>query len=200
MVDLDPGAPLPADALASWEELWGWLDTRYPLFATQPVDWALQRAQTASLLADATTAFEVSRRVQEALGAVTDGHVRTEDPAICAHDPGYLGRQSNAGACLAEVDGALIVLEAEPGTDWRAGDRLLRIDGRSADDLLNDRLAQPACVRSWSTEASRRASAVASLLFRAGGERAAWVERAGRMVRVPLPSRSRSAKVYSCSR
>jgi hypothetical protein len=190
LVDLDPGAPVAGDPVATWDALWSWLDTRYPLFAVQPVDWAAVREPTRAALAAATTAFEVSRLLQEALTAITDGHVLTRDPAICDVDHGYGDRRSNVGACLTEIDGELVVYLADPGSGWEPGDRLLRIDGRAAPELLADRMAQTTCVRAASTEAAARAGAVASLLFRPnlGGERAAWVERRGAVARIPLQS------------
>ncbi|MCB9665044.1 MAG: hypothetical protein H6732_13095 [Alphaproteobacteria bacterium] len=165
LLELDPGDP-PDGLGAAWSAYVAWARPRELAEAHLPVTWTGLEATVASGLASASTAYEAAWRMTEGVGTLRQGHTWLQVDALCDVDPGLSSRRSDAGACVVEDEGQLVVYAAEAGTPWRVGDVLVALDGRPAAALVADRLAQPRCALTAPSEAARRAEAVASLLLR----------------------------------
>lgn len=186
LVDLDPGVPVDPDVVTLWDDIASYIGTRSLLLDTRPIDWTAVSAEGHALVAAATTAFDAAWAMSSTVARLQDGHTELRPPDLCDADPGFAGTGSNVQACVVESDGELVVVQVADGADWRRGDVLLDIDGRSASDLISDRLAQPRCRTSWSTAQGARSKAVSSLMWRGDGERVAHVRRSGGVVALPL--------------
>jgi C-terminal processing protease CtpA/Prc len=191
IVDLDPGAPVSsADATQLFEQLWRFYDEGYGAFSAKPaLDWATIKATYAPRVARAKTTFALNWTLQQMVDEIGDGHTYALDKGQCALTGLWGQSYSNVGACVTEADdGALYVyrLGGQNPAGFALGDRLVSIDGRGVEALLQDAAAQPRCILGASTEAMRRAKLIDSLLFRGAQDRQVVVERAGQQVTLSL--------------
>lgn len=181
-------APVPADAVAQWREIAEYTRTRWLLADTRGVDLEAWEEDGAAAVAAATTEGEAAWAMVVAMDRLRDGHTGLHAGALCAE--GSLGQHaSNVGACVVEGTDGLTVIRVHGDADWELGDVLLSIDGRSVEDLIADRAAQPRCRLHASSVAGDRAVVVRSLMMRPGGERVATVRRGDRVVQVRLEER-----------
>lgn len=168
---LDPGDPV-GELGALWDRYVEFAEARELAPEALPVSWSALREEVAAEVASAGTAFEAAWAMTRGVARLRNGHTYLDLAPLCDVDPGLSQRQSDAGACVVEAEGRLVVNQVEAGTPWRLGDVLLALDGRPAAELVADRLAQPRCRLHPPTDSTRRAEAVASLLLRgdAAGE------------------------------
>lgn len=178
-VDWEPG-PFDAAALArELEAVWAAVDESYAAFGAKALDWDAVRAAYLDRLAQVSSRVEGIWTIVEMVGELGDGHTYAFDPGVCATALPYVQNVSELGACLAEDDGGVYVYDAEPDnrTGLAIGDRIIGIDGRSAEDALRDRMAQPRCTISASSPAMARLAALHSLLYRGRDGETLHIER-----------------------
>lgn len=178
-VDWQPG-PFDGAALArDLEAVWAAVDENYAAFGAKALDWDAVRETYLDRLAQVSSRAEGIWTIVEMVAELGDGHTYALDPETCARSRPYVQNVSELGACLAEDDDGVFVYDARPDnrTGLEVGDRLVGIDERSAEDALRDRLAQPRCTISASSEAMARLVALHSLLYRGRAGETLHVER-----------------------
>lgn len=185
--DLDDQAPV-GDALASWNAYVAWAAPIDMHTDRHPLTWAQLDGATQPLLAAATTRLQAEWAMISQVATMDAGHTYVRSDDLCVADPGFGRLSSNLGACVIDVDGELTVYKRAEDAVWALGDVLLDIDGRSAEALIADRIAQPRCLFPQA-DVLRRDHAIHTLLWRPSGPVRARVRRADgslKTLRVPL--------------
>lgn len=194
----------PFDAEALREDLlsvWAAIDANYAAFGSKDLDWDQVREVYLARLSTATSREEGIWTIVEMVGELGDGHTYAFNAEFCASQLPYTRGVSDLGACLARDDAGVFVYSALPNnpTGLRVGDRLMAIDSRSAEDALRDRLAQPRCTISASSEAMAQLQALHSLLYRGrDGELLRMRRQTDEGARVVELTAQRSTALVSC--
>jgi C-terminal processing protease CtpA/Prc len=144
------------------------VDAQYAALSAKTVDWQALRGEFLARLDLVNSNGEGIWTIVEMVAALGDGHTYAVNDAACGAARPYVAGVSDLGACLEEDALGLFVYSASPDnpTGLKVGDRLWGINGRSAEDALRDRIAQPRCTISASSPAMARRAALHSLLYR----------------------------------
>ncbi len=190
VVDWQP-EPFDRDAIErDLETIWARVDENYAAFEAKTLDWPSIREIYRARLAQAMSRAEAIWIIVQMVSEIGDGHTFAAEIESCATALPYVQNVSDLGACLDEDEAGVFVYDAQPGnrTGLQVGDRLIGIDGRSAEDAVRDRLAQPRCTISASSPAMARRAALHSLLYRGRDGELLHIERAvdGRAERIDL--------------
>jgi C-terminal processing protease CtpA/Prc len=180
IIDEDPGTPAnTTEALQDFTEVWTALDEGYGVFSTRTVDWDEVLTRYTTLVQAATTEMQAAWLTTLAVNELQDGHTAAVSALLCSSGNAFGYGYSNVGACVAEMDGALVVSQVTPrAVGLAVGDVLRSVDGRVPDQLLADLDAQPRCAPAWSSEAQHRAQLVNGLMMRHESDAQVTVEHA----------------------
>ena len=131
-----------ADVVVAWNVFQHF----YPYFDLVPVDWSKELAKTLDSVARSETRGEHFNALQQMVAALADGH----GSVVGQFSPysGFLLREK-----FAQVGGELLVVKVDAGANaLQLGDRLLRMRGRKAEEVLAEEMSRT----SAATEQFRR--------------------------------------------
>lgn len=112
--------------------VWNVMQHFYPYFDVVRVDWdTVLTSALAEALGD-TSRLDFLYTLRRMGAALSDGHVSVSDPVVRAY--------GSVPAHLEKVEGCIVVVSAPTGPGLRQADVLLSVNGRSADDLLDEQV------------------------------------------------------------
>lgn len=182
VLDVDPGvAPPDVEArLDVWERIADAVEDNYAAFAAKPrLSWTAVRRRVARELPRVDTELGWIAAMSRGVAEIGDGHTYLVDPR-CSSLPLPARGFSNTGLCFVEGEGGAIlanVVSELAEMDVRPGDRLLAVDGRPVERVIDDLGAQPSCLYVGSSPAMTRADRVQTLGWREAEEDFVRVQR-----------------------